>query len=389
LFAKIYPVFAHPRCANCHGVVGHYPGFTHSVTPDTHPGGAVGAGLPDPVVDCTDCHDQPTHHNAAGEEVGAWKFTAPPTMEWAGLGEEEVCVMQAAEVRLRNRAAGGESAATPGSYLHHLHEDPLITHAFLGRAGGARDSSLPNLPLPSLSRTEFLEGAQAWIDAGAPCRAMGTLSHYEESDAAYEHAVPLGKVSVEQHARRQVDIVRYPDGSARATVTASGSSVVVQRLQIDNCTVVNTSRSSWRRIGPSQVPAKLEFTVTPDDYQIWYTLPPEKTSELQTGTHTNTCPDRMGNPEPGIVELEWDPMPVTLHCPTAFPNRDGTMGCVATEPHDHGAANGALHQTVVNNSDVLDPRSWLYRSPMPIGRSDTGDGLPVHVKIIWSLRLDP
>jgi hypothetical protein len=48
----------------------------------------------------------------------------------------------------------------------------------------------------------------------------------------------------------------------------------------------------------------------------------------------------------------------------------------------------ALHQTVINNSDVLEPRSWLYRSPMPIGRTDTGEGLPVHVKIIWALRLD-
>jgi len=107
LFKKIFPVFEHPRCANCHGVVEHYPGFTRSVTPDTHPGGAVGAGLPDPVVDCTDCHDGPQHHNAVtGQEEGAWQFTAPPNMEWAGLGEEEVCVMQAAEVRLRNNAAG-------------------------------------------------------------------------------------------------------------------------------------------------------------------------------------------------------------------------------------------------------------------------------------------
>jgi hypothetical protein len=184
--------------------VRHYPGFTHSVTPDTHPGGAVGAGLPDPVVDCTDCHDGPKHHNAAGAEEGAWKFTAPPNMEWAGLGEEEVCIMQAAEARLKNRAAGGESATTKDSYLHHVTTDPLIEQAFHGRAGGARDANDPDLPKPPLSYGDFKAGAQAWIDAGAPCRATGSLSHYEENDAAYEHPAPAGKIAVEQPPCRRI-----------------------------------------------------------------------------------------------------------------------------------------------------------------------------------------
>jgi hypothetical protein len=389
LFAKIYPVFAHPRCANCHGVVRHYPGFTHSVTPDTHPGGEVGAGLPDPVVDCTDCHDGPQHHNAAtGAQEGAWKFTAPPNMEWAGLGEEEVCIMQAAEARLKNRAAGGESATLKGSYLHHVTHDPLIEQAFHGRAGGARDANDPDLPKPPLSYGDFKAGAQAWIDAGAPCRATGSLSHYEENDAAYEHPIPMGKIVVEQHARRQVDILRYADGSATATITASGSSLIVQTIDAGGCTSVTTSKSSWERVGPAQVPATLEFEVSPVDYQIRYALPAETTRELQTGMNTNTCGVALPRSPPETVELTWDPWSVTLHCPTEFPNHDGTIGCVPSEPHDNGAADGALHQTVVNNSDVLDPRSWLYRSPMPIGRTDTGEGLPVHVKIIWALRID-
>ena len=389
LFAKIYPVYAHPRCANCHGVVRHYPGFTRSVTPDTHPGGAVGAGMPDPVVDCTDCHDGPQHHNATtGKEEGAWQFTAPANMEWAGLGEEEVCIMQATEARLKNKAAGGESAATKDSYLHHLAHDPLIEQAFHGRAGGARDPADPDLPKPPLSYGEFKTGAQAWIDAGAPCRATGSLSHYEENDAVYEHPGPAGKVAVEQHATRQVNILRFADGSARATITASGSSVLVQTLEVDGCTIVTTSSSSWERIGPAEVSATLEFEVRPDDYQIRYVLPAETTRELQTGKQTNNCGIAPITQQPDTVELTWNPTHVTLRCPTEFPNRDGSMGCVPSEPHDNGAADGALHQTVINNSDVHEPRSWLYRSPMPIGRSDTGEGLPVHVKIIWALRMD-
>ena len=388
LFAKIYPVFAHPRCANCHGVVGHYPGFTHSVTPDTHPGGAVGAGLPDPVVDCTDCHDGPKTRNAAGDEEGAWQVTAPPNMEWAGLGEEEVCIMQAAEARLRNRAAGGESAAKKGSYLHHLSEDPLIEQAFHGRAGGARDEKQPDLPHPPLSYGDFITGAREWIEAGAPCHATGSLSHYEENNSVYQHPVPMGRVAVEQHAKRQVNIVRYADGSAKATITASGSREIVQTIHSNGCVIVNMSRSAWERVGPAQVPAFLEFEVSPDDYRIRYSLPAEKTQELQTDTQSNSCGVLMANPPPETVELEWNPWSVTLHCPTEFPNHDGSMGCVASEPHDTGAADGALHQTVVNTSDIASPRSWLYRSPMPIGRTDNSEGLPVHVKIIWAMRLD-
>jgi hypothetical protein len=128
--------------------------------------------------------------------------------------------------------------------------------------------------------------------------------------------------------------------------------------------------------------------VRPDDYQIRYVLPAETTRELQTGKQTNNCGIAPVTQQPETVELTWNPWSVTLHCPTEFPNHDGTMGCVPSEPHDNGAADGALHQTVVNYSDGNDHRSWLYRSPMPTGRTDTGEGLPVHVKIIWALRMD-
>ena len=38
LFSRIYPVFSHARCVNCHGVVQSFPGNIRSVTGDTHPG---------------------------------------------------------------------------------------------------------------------------------------------------------------------------------------------------------------------------------------------------------------------------------------------------------------------------------------------------------------
>jgi hypothetical protein len=47
-----------------------------------------------------------------------------------------------------------------------------------------------------------------------------------------------------------------------------------------------------------------------------------------------------------------------------------------------------MHATVIGASDASEPRSWLYRSPMPTERTDTGEGLPVHVKTSYAMRVD-
>lgn len=387
LFAKIYPVFKHERCANCHGVVEHYPGFTRSVTPGTHPGGPAGAGLPDPVVDCTQCHS-----DDAVEDK--WKFTAPPNMEWAGLDEGPVCVMEAAEVRLKNAEAGGEAAGLRGSYLNHVITDPLIAQAWEGYAGGARPRVVdgkpnPHLPVPPLTYSEFKAAVTEWVNAGAPCRATGQVTELEKQKTAYTiHQFPGQTVLFEQSAERAVSVLRYRDGSATATVTASGWDQAVTTLHSSGCEIVTTLRNEWSRIGPSPVEAKLEFTVKPDEYTFHFVLPAETTHTRTTVVQTNTC----GAASPAIPEsgsnVEWNPWSLTLRCPTEFPNNDGTMGCLPTEPHDKGAADGALHRTVKDASDTSQPRSSLYRSPMATARIDTGEGLPVHVKVIWSLRLD-
>src|SRR5690349_10966931 len=41
LFKEIYPVFAHPRCVNCHGVVQTVPGSIRELTGQGHLGGPV------------------------------------------------------------------------------------------------------------------------------------------------------------------------------------------------------------------------------------------------------------------------------------------------------------------------------------------------------------
>jgi hypothetical protein len=382
LFAKIYPVFTHPRCANCHGVVQHYPGVIYSVTAETHPGGEVRdyPDRPPEAISCVTagCHDAP-------EVEKAWKATAPPDMEWAGMNEEQLCALEAAQVRLKNRAAGG--AGREGSYLYHLGSDPLVLQSFGGRAGGARQEN-PDLPTPPLKYQEFIAGAADWVSAGAPCRATGTIAQHEENDSAYEHPTPGGKIAVEQHGRRDVNVVRHADGSATATIVASGSSQIVSTTFADGCVIITTQRDSWKRIGPPQVPARFDVQVRPGDYTIHFVLPADTTQELQTITETNTCGASNLVVPASTVELTWKPWSFTIHCPTEFPNTDGSLGCIPTEPHDTGAATGIMHVTVIGASDASEPRSWLYRSPMPTARTDTGEGLPVHVKTIYAMRVD-
>src|SRR5438128_659094 len=77
LWAKLFPVFSHPRCINCHGVVQSQPGLIRSVTGKTHPGGFVDEpDEQDQAVNCGQCHNTPD----ILEE--AWKLTAPESMWW-------------------------------------------------------------------------------------------------------------------------------------------------------------------------------------------------------------------------------------------------------------------------------------------------------------------
>jgi hypothetical protein len=389
LFSKIYPVFAHDRCANCHGIVKHYLGMVHSVIPETHPGGDVSEfyqAPDDPRVDCTNCHDQ------TGDK---WQFTAPPNMEWAGLDEDQVCIMEATEARLKNHEAGGDGASLKGSYLNHLATDLLIQQAWIGYAAGARravdEAGHPRdkLPEPPLHYPEFLDAAAAWIKAGAPCKATAQLSNVEEQETALTTTLLGNKVVERQSAKREVNILRKRDGSATATIKAAGFHETTTTFKLDSCEMVTTVRDTWSRTGPATVAAKLEFAVKPDEYTIHFELPAETTNRRTTNEMTNTCGATMPVPPPSDITLTWVPWIVDLRCPTEFPNTDGTMGCQPKEPHDTGAADGALHRTVkrARARQATDPGSWLYRSPMAIGSAD-GESVPVDVKIIWSVLLN-
>lgn len=113
VFAKMIPVFRHPRCSNCHGGVDPF------VDPRT---GKHGGGQrdPDDFADgtCADCHDQMLKSKTAG-----WNM-APPPMFWVKKNDVELCM----QVREMNPDAA--------SYVGHIRDDnggvPFTEVAFEG-----------------------------------------------------------------------------------------------------------------------------------------------------------------------------------------------------------------------------------------------------------------
>lgn len=385
LFQKMFPVFSHPRCINCHGVVQSNPGIIRSVTGDTHPGGWVGD--PNESVECGSCHNEP----AVLEH--AWQFTAPQSMWWVGKNVEELCVLQAAQVKNFNRAAGSASPAARGSYLHHLNTDPLITQAFDGRAGGARDP-LPAAP-PQMGRSDFLAAAKVWVDAGAPCRANGSITQVETFSSLYSYPYQAGtdgKVTVRETAKRDVHVTRYPDGTAKANVTVGGHQTIVTFYRAVGlngpCTVTMTSTSDWVRTSPANRAAEVEVTLEDGRYEISFTVPADKTKQASVGRLVSDC----GVPGMGSNdtddELTWEPWKFTIRCPATFAqDADNVMTCDPLEPRKDSSASGELTRKIIDASDAAEPQSWLSVSPTGTSRSDDGATLPIVVKTTWLLNL--
>ena len=113
-FAKMIPVFRHPRCSNCHGGVDPF------VDPKIgkHGGGEQDAEAFEDGV-CEDCHDQ----MSGGMQNSKWKM-APPPMFWVTKTDQELCM----QVR--------EMEPDAAKYVGHIRDDngkePFTLVAFKG-----------------------------------------------------------------------------------------------------------------------------------------------------------------------------------------------------------------------------------------------------------------
>ena len=379
LFKEIYPVFSHPRCVNCHGVVETSPNNIRELTGRGHGGGVVSLKKDD---ECSDCHNVPDIL------VTAWRFTAPPHMSFVGKDLEQMCALQSQEVDAFDGAVGSHSAAVDGSYMHHLVNDPLIEAGFAGIAGG---KIYPPKP-PPLSKGEFLAAAQKWLDAGAGCgRLEGTITQTEKFEDRYAGPAIAGMPGTMTYfvtGSRTVTINRYSDGTVSATVSMGGYNKTTNAYSLDGCDVRMSNGTNWQ--GTTSNPVKvnrLDVTRNGGAYEIAFTLAAEKTQATDTGTMTATCPMPETNDVHVAPELTWSPWKFTIRCPANFtPDGENTIDCDTNTSTNPPTLSGRMVRIVRGPSDAHERQSWLNLSPIGTGRPDGNGSIAVRVETTWNLR---
>ena len=155
-WAKIYEVFSHPRCANCHVPEDNRPRWSGPSYGETRFHGMninggesrIGAeGLP-----CSTCHEEanaPVPHGPPG--APHWAL-APVEMVWWNRSSAEVC----AQIKDEDRN-GGRSLA---EVADHIAEDPLVLWGW---------DPGPDREAAPYSAEQVATFVREWDAAGAPC----------------------------------------------------------------------------------------------------------------------------------------------------------------------------------------------------------------------------
>jgi hypothetical protein len=387
LFAKLMPVFSHPRCVNCHGGVNPYDvdGSTPSADIDktiklkmhfepglvAHGGGATSAS-----DDCGDCHTSANN----------WKL-APTQLRFTGKTTKQLCEMQSVAAQVDQ-----------GAYVRHLSADPLIGLAFAGFRGGTSGHA----DRPGMNRDDFVQGAAEWLTNGkAKCRGWAGYITQTETFAT-NHGFPIqvgigpSSVTVAESAKRDLRLDRN-DGQVTVKVEQGGQRTVTQLVRDITpngpCEYTVTANSGWIGLNSSPLGGGINIDLKPDgSYAIQFILSAETTkSDSNTKMVSNCGPKPPIDSQDAPIELEWRPWKFTIQCPPAIlPDvaRGEAIDCDAFDPKTNPILKGTLTRVIVNHTDAADRRSWFIRSPVAIGRSDTGEALPVTVVTTWNFKIE-
>lgn len=153
---KIYAVFSHPRCANCH-VEDDHPRWSGAKSGARNHAfnvqrGADGSGFGNPGLRCTTCHFTSNSNILHGPPgAPAWHL-APAEMVWFGKSSADICAQIKDPARNGNRSL--QDVAT------HVRDDKLVAWGWA--PGPGRE------PAPR-SAQETYRAIEAWAAAGAPC----------------------------------------------------------------------------------------------------------------------------------------------------------------------------------------------------------------------------
>ena len=154
---KIYAVFSHPRCANCH-VADDHPRWSgaHYGAARVHGfnvrRGDDGSGFGNPGLRCTTCHfssNSSALHGPPGAEN--WRL-APPEMVWWQQSSAAIC----AQIKDPQRNGG----RTLDEIALHVRDDKLVGWGWA--PGPGRE------PAPGSAEATY-EALERWSQAGAPC----------------------------------------------------------------------------------------------------------------------------------------------------------------------------------------------------------------------------
>lgn len=156
LWAPIYEVFSHPRCANCHVGPDNIPRWSGEHYGGSKPHGMAVTGGPSRIgaesVLCSACHtakNSPVPHGPPGAPI--W-LLAPVEMQWWDKSSQAVC--EQIKDPQRN---GGRTLAEVADHIAH---DPLVLWGW--EPGPGRE------PAP-YSPSEVADFIRQWEAAGAPC----------------------------------------------------------------------------------------------------------------------------------------------------------------------------------------------------------------------------
>jgi hypothetical protein len=157
VWSKIYEVFSHPRCANCHvgsDGVPMWSGPSYGPRPRPH-GMNIHAGasrIGAEYIACSACH---TRHNSQLPHgpPGADPWRLPPaSMQWFAKSSAEICA------EIKDPTRNGDR--TIANVAEHVQHDALVHWGWAPGPGRA--------PAP-YSAAELVQFVKQWDAAGAPC----------------------------------------------------------------------------------------------------------------------------------------------------------------------------------------------------------------------------
>ncbi|HEY5820037.1 MAG TPA: hypothetical protein VIU14_16865 [Mesorhizobium sp.] len=155
---KVYAVFAHPRCANCHVEDDHprWSGPHYGPQPRFHAfnvkRGDDGSGFGNAGLRCTTCHFSSNSNVLHGPPGAENWHLAPVEMAWFGKSSAAICA------QIKDPARNGDRSLEEVAL--HVRDDKLVGWGWA--PGPGRE------PAPG-SAEETYQAIKAWTAAGAQC----------------------------------------------------------------------------------------------------------------------------------------------------------------------------------------------------------------------------